>query len=75
MTTKRVELWTKYNDNGMPVSTTEETQERLCSVEIGESASGQAHVKSVKAYAATVEEAAAEAMATFKGLRSYLADD
>ena len=75
MTTKKTELQTTYNERGMPVSSTEETNESLCSVELGENAKGEAQVKSVKAYAATLEEAAAEAMAAFKALRSYLADD
>lgn len=41
----------------------------LCSVEIGETAKGEAQVKSVKAYAATAEEAGRAALAEFHRLR------
>ena len=47
----------------------QESWEPLCSVEIGETAKGEVQVKSVKVYAATVEEAGRLAVAEYERLR------
>ena len=70
--TKSTETIYTYNENGAPLSMTEESYEPKCSVELGEAASGKPVVKSVKVYAATGVEAAALAIATFNNLRAEL---
>ena len=55
--TKVVESLYRYEDDGSEKVATHETYEFLCSVELGETAKGEAQVKSVKVYAATVKEA------------------
>ena len=67
-TTKTIESSYTYNHNGEPVSHTQETEENLCSVELCEGRKGKYQIRSVKVYAATAEEAAMKALATFKML-------
>ena len=72
--TKTIETVYYHNENGIPESTVEVTEEHLCSVELGENAKGEVQVKGVKVYAATAGEAAIQAVAALRELRSYLAD-
>ena len=72
-TTKVTERVYTHKADGTPVAMTEETDEALCSVELGETAKGEVQVKSVKVYAATAQEAAQEALATFRTLLADLA--
>ena len=46
--------------------------EPVCSVELGETAKGDVQVKSVKVYAATVEEAGNQALAEFLRLKAEI---
>ena len=57
---------------GEPGGYTETTEEALCSVELGETAKGEAQVKSVKVYAATAEEAGDQAMAEFWRIKANI---
>ena len=64
-----------HNEHGEPVSSTEETNESLCSVELGETAKGEVQVKSVKVYAATAGEASLQALTVYRELRQYLTEE
>ena len=68
-TTKKIETVYIHNENGTPISMTQETNEALCSVELGVSNKGRVHIKGVKVYAATAQEAAIEALATIRMIR------
>ena len=59
-------------DGGMELGWDETTDEALCSVELGATAKGEPQIKSVKAYAATAAEAAAQALETFGTLVGQL---
>ena len=48
------------------------TYEDLCSVEIGATAKGDAQIKSVKVYAANSDDAADQALATFRRLQAAM---
>ena len=48
------------------------TYEDLCSVEIGATAKGEAQIKSVKVYAANSDDAADQALATFRRLQAAM---
>ena len=43
-----------------------------CSVVLGTTAKGEAQIKSVKVYAATAQEAADQALATFRSLQEQM---
>ena len=51
---------------------TETESDAVSSVEVGESAKGEFSIKSVKAYAATVEEAGRMALAEFQRLKKEM---
>ena len=53
----------------------ETTSEALCSVEIGATAKGDVQIKSVKVYAADPNDAADQALATFRRIQDALAID
>ena len=65
--TKRIEM-----DMSSDEKQTELTFEALNSVELGQTAKGDAQIKSVKAYGATTEDAMKEALATFLELQIRL---
>ena len=51
---------------------TDTTEEHLCSVELGATAKGGVQIKSVKAYALTVDEAAESAWRTYTDLETII---
>ena len=53
---------------------TETTIEALCSVEIGATAKGEVQIKSVKVYAANADDAADQALATFRKIQDAMAE-
>ena len=59
---------TAFGNSGESLGYTDTTEEHLCSVELGATAKGDPQIKSVKVYAATPQEAAEEALATFRWL-------
>ena len=71
--TKKVTRTYAFDSHG-PVEQdyTDTTEECLCSVELGETAKGEAQVKSVKVYAATAKEAGAQAIAEFWRIKATM---
>ena len=59
-----------YDDNGNEITASEVTYEAQCSVEIGATAKGEVQIKSVKVYAENADDAADQALATFRRIQS-----
>ena len=73
--TKTVITQYKERDEAEPRDAiTETTIEALCSVEIGATAKGDVQIKSVKVYASNPNDAADQAMATFRRIQDSLSN-